>query len=131
MIFFFGQVVIPISENSSYMRSLFQLTLKIWLVRSVQRTMTISIELLAALIWWKRMFLTIGFDPEHKLHTKCDSKQKEDLVVQFRLRHVDVHQREKIAINWYSCRLRYWEERGDLQHTESKGNRATQSPDNT
>lgn len=43
------------------------------------------------------MFSTIGFDPEHKLHTKCDNKQKEDLVVRFRLGNVDVHQRGTIA----------------------------------
>ena len=74
---------------------------------SKQRTVTTSstkAEFLAiseagkTLQWWRRLFASIGFDPEHHLSIKCDNMQtirilcKDDPSIQTKLRHVDIHQ---------------------------------------
>lgn len=90
---------------------------------SKQRTVTTSTteaELLAiseagkSILWWKRLFDTIEFNPEHDLSIKCDNAQtidlleKEDPQLRTKLRHVDIHhhwlrqevQARRIAVNW-------------------------------
>jgi hypothetical protein len=72
-----------------------------------QRTVTTSTteaELLALseaaknVFWWKRLFLDIGFDPEHEISILCDNKQtvgllrNQEPVIRTKLRHVDIHQ---------------------------------------
>lgn len=90
---------------------------------SKQQTVTTSTteaELLAiseaakSILWWKRLFDTIDFNPEHELSIKCDNAQtinllsKEDPQLRTKLRHVDIHhhwlrqevQAQRIAVNW-------------------------------
>lgn len=49
-------------------------------------TSTTEVELLALseavrnLIWWNRLFSTLGFDPEHTLSILCDNQQTVDLL---------------------------------------------------
>jgi hypothetical protein len=72
-----------------------------------QRTVTTSTteaELLAVseaaknVYWWKRLFLDIGFDPEHEISILCDNRQtvgllrNEEPMIRTKLRHVDIHQ---------------------------------------
>ena len=83
-------------------------------------TYTTEAELLAvseaakSLIWWKRVFAAIGFNPKHQMQIRCDNKQimallsKEDHHVCLKLQYVDIHQhwlRQKvqkgsITVNW-------------------------------
>lgn len=73
---------------------------------SKQRTVTTSTteaELLAiseaakSTFWWKRLFESIEFDPEHQISILCDNQQtinlltKEDPQIRTKLRHVDIH----------------------------------------
>ncbi|KAF7174442.1 hypothetical protein CNMCM5623_007239 [Aspergillus felis] len=88
-----------------------------------QRTVTTSTteaELLALseaaknVYWWKRLFLDIGFDPEHEISILCDNRQtvgllrNEEPTIRTKLRHVDIHQHwlrqevqsGRIAVQW-------------------------------
>jgi hypothetical protein len=90
---------------------------------SKQRTVTTSTteaELLAlseagkSVFWWKRLFESVGFDPEHNVSIACDNKQTIDLLIKpepqlrTKLRHVDIHhhwlrqevQNEKLIVEW-------------------------------
>ena len=90
---------------------------------SRQKTVTTSsteAELLAmseagkTLLWWKRLFKAIDFDPEHDLTIKGDNQQtlriltKEDPMIRTKLRHVDIHQHwlrqevqaKRISVQW-------------------------------
>lgn len=69
--------------------------------------------------WWRRLFASIGFDPEHHLSIKCDNMQtirilcKDDPTIQTKLRHVDIHQHwlrqetqsKRILIDWIPTSL--------------------------
>ena len=91
---------------------------------SKQRTVTTSTteaELLAiseaakSILWWKRLFDSIEFNPEHGLSIACDNSQtigllsKEDPQLRTKLRHVDIHhhwlrqevQAGRVAVNWF------------------------------
>jgi hypothetical protein len=83
-------------------------------------TSTTEAELLALseaaknVFWWKRLFLRIGFDPEHEISILCDNRQtvgilrSEKLVIRTKLRHIDIHQSwlrqevrsGRISVNW-------------------------------
>ncbi len=64
-----------------------------------------------AVYWWKRVFRTMHFDPQHGLLISCDNRQTihlltdEDIQQRSKLRHVDIHR------SW----LRQEVQRGDLQ----------------
>jgi hypothetical protein len=72
-----------------------------------QRTVTTSTteaEFLAVseaaknVCWWKRLFLDIGFDPEHEISILCDNSQtvallrNEEPTIRTKLSHVEIHQ---------------------------------------
>jgi hypothetical protein len=72
-----------------------------------QRTVTTSTteaEFLAVseatknVCWWKRLFLDIGFDPEHEISILCDNRQtvallrNEEPTIRTKLSHVKIHQ---------------------------------------
>jgi hypothetical protein len=90
---------------------------------SKQRTVTLSTteaELLSVshagkeIMWWKRFFESIRFDPQQDLFIYCDNQQTVDLMqkatprINTRLRHVDIHQcwlrqqvqNHKFSIKW-------------------------------
>jgi phosphopantetheinyl transferase (holo-ACP synthase) len=59
-------------------------------------------------IWWKNLFKSIQFDPEHELNINCDNLQtirilkKETPKLDTKLRHVDIHQhwlRQEVLAN--------------------------------
>jgi hypothetical protein len=71
-----------------------------------QKTVTIfsiEAELLALsyaakeVIWWKRLFNTLQFDPGHKISIQCDNRQTirlltaETLQINTKLKHIDIH----------------------------------------
>ncbi|KAI9037493.1 uncharacterized protein KD926_000288 [Aspergillus affinis] len=67
-------------------------------------------EAAKAVYWWRRVFNTMGFDPQHELTVSCDNQQTvrlvnhEDVEHRSKLRHVDIHR------SW----LRQEAQRGDL-----------------
>ena len=83
-------------------------------------TSTTEAELLAiseaanSFFWWKRLFDSIEFNPEHDLSIRCDNDQtlgllsKEDPQLRTKLRHVDIHhhwlrqevQAGRVAVSW-------------------------------
>ena len=88
-------------------------------------TSTTEAELLAlseaghCLIWWKQLFSTISFNPEHPLSIQCDNKQtvgivsKDEPVIQSKLKHVDIHgcwlhqevQAGHVSVDWIPTAL--------------------------
>ncbi|KAI9040552.1 Ty1/Copia family ribonuclease HI [Aspergillus affinis] len=68
-------------------------------------------EAAKAVYWWRRVFNTIGFDPQHETTVSCDNQQTvrlvnhEDIEQRSKLRHVDIHR------SW----LRQEAQRGDLR----------------